>query len=66
MISSTAFIVRLWSEQGNGEMRDRVWRGVVIHVPTGERTLIRSLHEVAQVMAMYLQEEEPDNAGADA
>ncbi len=49
-----AFIVRFWREPG--WKNDKEWRGLVIHVQTGERTSVRSLAEAAQVMATYLSE----------
>ncbi|HIC88612.1 MAG TPA: hypothetical protein EYP04_04320 [Anaerolineae bacterium] len=56
METTTAFIVRLWRDRRRGSEDSKLcWRGIIIHVPTGERTSVRSLQEVVEVMAMYLQ-----------
>ncbi len=47
-----AFIVRFW--QDKTWKHDRNWRGIVIHVPSGERIPVRSPSEALQVMYAYL------------
>ncbi len=59
---TAVFVVRLWAESGEGE--GTTWRGVVIHVPTGERLPVRSFEEVTQVMATYLPPDEEDGGEA--
>ncbi len=52
MSRGEAFIVRFWRDE-TWEHREG-WRGVVIHVPTGERVPVRSPAEAVQVMSAYL------------
>lgn len=60
-----AFIVRFW--QDNTWEHPEDWRGIVIHVPTGERIPVRSPAEALQVMYAYLsRQSHPPDADASA
>ncbi|MEJ2430603.1 MAG: hypothetical protein P8075_17050 [Deltaproteobacteria bacterium] len=55
--STHSFIVRVWLEPR--ECKDAVpqFRGVVQHVPSGERIYVRDLAEIAEFIAPYLGKE---------
>ena len=57
MRKTHAFILRFWQEVGEEHANE--WRGVVIHVTSGEHVAVRSLEEAAQVVASYLASDEP-------
>ncbi|NPA91710.1 MAG: DUF3104 domain-containing protein [Chloroflexi bacterium] len=48
------FIVRFWQETRHA--RDQQWRGVVIHVHSGERVPVRSVEEATDVILTYLRD----------
>lgn len=52
MAQAQIFIVRFWQDVVQGEGKQ--WRGVVIHVPTGERITVRSVDEATEVISAYL------------
>ncbi len=47
------FIVRFWQEFQ--QEREHQWRGVVIHVYSGERVPVRSVEEATDVIITYLR-----------
>lgn len=52
--NSQAFIVRIWSEPREIEHARPEWRGMVEHIPSGQRCYIKSLYELAAFIASYL------------
>ncbi len=52
MPDKVVFVVRFWREATPHD--PTTWRGIVIHVPNGERTPVCSPDEAVQVMASYL------------
>ncbi len=47
------FITRFWEEQGDDGTSK--WRGVLIHVDTGERIPLRSVEEVLEWIQTFLK-----------
>ncbi len=56
-MKTQAFILRFWREAGGGHVTE--WRGVIIHVESGERIPVRSLEEATQIVASYLASDTP-------
>lgn len=56
-----AFIMRFWQEAGERGVTE--WRGIVIHVLSGERIPVRSLEEATQIVASYLSSSLQDDEG---
>ena len=50
------FIVRIWREPREIERAVPEWRGVIEHVPSGERNYLKDLEEILTFMASYLEE----------
>lgn len=50
-----AFIVRFWLERRESDTADVELRGVVEHVPSGQRHYVRRLGDVATIMSPYLK-----------
>jgi hypothetical protein len=48
------FVVRFWSEPREVEHASRVWRGVIEHVPSGERHALQRPNDVARVIGTYV------------
>lgn len=55
-MTTLSFIVRLWLEATAGEAGQRVWRGHVTHVPTGQRRYILVPEEIAEIIRPYMTE----------
>ena len=49
-----AFVVRVWLEPRELEGAQPEWRGVIEHVPSGERLYIKDLEEVVSFIGSYL------------
>ena len=49
------FIVRIWLERREIANVIPEWRGVVEHVPSGERCYLRDLQEIAACIMPYLK-----------
>jgi hypothetical protein len=49
-----AFVIRVWLEQTVAEDGEAIWRGVIIHVPSGRRRYFQSLDEVRGFVVPYL------------
>jgi hypothetical protein len=52
--NTLAFIVRVWRETREIEGAAPEWRGVVEHVPTGERRYLTNLDELADFILLYV------------
>lgn len=50
-----AFVVRVWLEPREIDGADPEWRGVIEHVPSGERRSLKDLKEIKEFIAPYLQ-----------
>ena len=48
-----AFVVRLWLEPREIEDAQPEWRGVIEHVPSGERRYLRDLDDIALFISSY-------------
>ncbi len=51
-----SFIIRVWIEEPATETQSAIWRGHVTHVPSGTRTHIQDLNQIASIIAPYLIE----------
>jgi len=51
-----SFIVKLWLEEAEGETGRLVWHGYITRVPDGSRHYLKTLSEVTDVIARYLEE----------
>jgi hypothetical protein len=54
--NTQAFIVRIWREPREFEGAPIIWRGVVIHVSSGEERYIKELDEIITFIAPYLEQ----------
>lgn len=50
------FILRIWREGREIEGAEPVWRGVIEHVPSGERRYLGDLDEIPPFIRPYLEE----------
>jgi hypothetical protein len=50
------FIVRIWREPREIEEAQAEWRGVVEHIPTGQRRYFKDMDEIKHVVQPYLLE----------
>ena len=50
-----SFIVRVWVEERAEGASRGVWRGHITHVPSGERRYLKSLSEIGDFIASYLE-----------
>ena len=48
------FIVRIWREPRGSEGAPAIWRGVIEHVPTGERRYLTDLNEIPIFVVSHL------------
>jgi hypothetical protein len=49
-----SFIAKIWLEESADEAGRAIWRGMITHVPGGERSYLRTLSDVTTFMAPYL------------
>ncbi len=54
--SSHTFIARFWLEPREIKDAKPIWRGVVEHVPTGQRRYLEDLDEIKAFISVYLQD----------
>lgn len=54
--STQVFIVRLWFETRELEDAPLAWRGVVEHVPTGQRRYFADLTELTVFVGSFLED----------
>jgi len=50
-----SFIIKIWLEERTEETGRARWRGHITHVPSGVRTYVRTLDDVAAVIHPYLE-----------
>ena len=50
------FIVRIWRETRESEHSAPVWRGTIEHVPSGKRRYVKSLDEINDFIASYVEQ----------
>jgi hypothetical protein len=50
-----AFLVRIWSEPREIEQARPEWRGMIEHIPSGQRRYVKNLDELAAFIASYLE-----------
>lgn len=51
-----SFIIRVWLEETAEETGQAVWRGVIRHVPSGERRYLRDAGDIVAFITPYLEE----------
>jgi hypothetical protein len=54
--NSHSFIVKVWLEETAAEAGEARWRGYITHVPSGKKHYLKSLNEITDYIAPYLQE----------
>jgi hypothetical protein len=54
--NTQSFIIRIWVEERADEGGQGVWRGHITHVPSGERRYLKTLGEIGDFIAPYLEE----------
>ncbi len=52
--SNHSFIIRIWIEETAEEAGRVVWRGQIVHVPSGERRHVQDLDSITAFIAKYL------------
>jgi hypothetical protein len=50
------FVVRIWVEETAAEAESVVWRGVIIHVPSGTKQYVNDLRGATAFIAAYLDQ----------
>ncbi|NNF58327.1 MAG: hypothetical protein HKN04_08795 [Rhodothermaceae bacterium] len=50
---SSSFILRIWEEEETD--RGVLWRGEIVHIPSGQQQPVTSLREVVGFIAPYLR-----------
>lgn len=50
-----AFVIRVWLEPREIEDAQPEWRGVIEHIPTGERRYLRNLNDLTSFITSYLE-----------
>lgn len=51
-----AFILRFWLEPRTTEGVEPIWRGVIEHVPTGQRRYVKDVDELVLFFISHLRE----------
>ena len=54
--NSQSFFVRVWVEEKSEQGEWGVWRGHIVHVPSGEKHYFRDLNEIQTFIAPHLEE----------
>lgn len=54
--SNHAFIIRIWKENREIEGASPNWRGVIEHVPSGEKRYVQGLTQIITFIVPYFQE----------
>ena len=54
--TSHSFIVKVWVEEAAGSGSRGVWHGHITHVPSSKRHYVKSLDEIQDFIAPYLEE----------
>jgi hypothetical protein len=53
--NTQVFIIRIWREPWEIEEAEPEWRGVIEHVPSGERRYMQNLNEISDFIRPYLE-----------
>lgn len=53
--NTQVFIVRIWREPREIARAAPAWRGVIEHVPSGDRSYLKDLDEIPALIAPYLE-----------
>ena len=53
--NTQVFIVRIWYEPRHTEQAPDEWRGVIEHVPSGERRYLKDLNHIIAFIIPYLK-----------
>ena len=49
-----SFIIKIWLEDTLDEADEATWRGHITHVPSGERSYLKSLADIGHFVTRYL------------
>jgi hypothetical protein len=50
-----SFITKVWLEEGDPEAGRATWRGMITHVPSGERRYLSKLEDIAAFIAPFVE-----------
>jgi hypothetical protein len=53
-LPSHSFIVRIWQEQREFSSSPPEWRGVIEHIPDGERQYFQQIEEILPFMQIFI------------
>ncbi len=53
-----SFVVKIWLEEAATKEKAAVWRGRIIHVPSGERRFFKDWNELSAIMRTYFDPDE--------
>jgi hypothetical protein len=53
---SFTFVLRIWCEPREVDRVPNLWRGVIEHIPDGERRYVRSLEELDDFLIPFLEQ----------
>jgi hypothetical protein len=51
-----AFIIRIWKERREIKGESPIWRGVIVHVPTGNRRYLYDVVHIVTFINSYIEE----------
>lgn len=51
-----SFVIKIWLEETAEEAGQARWRGLITHIPNGERRYLENLREIAEFIIPYLEE----------
>ena len=51
-----SFVVKVWSEETGAAPHEVVWRGQIMHIPSGQQKSFHNLSEIATFIGPYLQQ----------
>jgi hypothetical protein len=53
--NTQVFILRFWLERREVEGAEQFWRGMIEHVPTGERRYFNRIAEIPKIIKLFLK-----------
>jgi hypothetical protein len=62
MEPTNLFIIRIWREPREIEGAPSIWRGVIEHVPSGERMYLQQWNNILNFIFRFVQPLDPQDA----
>jgi len=53
-----SFVVKIWLEEAATQEKAAVWRGRIVHVPSGERAFFKNMNDLLAIMQTYIDHEQ--------